>query len=397
MRTLLLALVVSAAAGAQTPAPRPVTIGSIDSIWSPTLKEYRRYWTYTPPSYRQTTYFQRAYPVLYLLDGDAHFHSVTGLLQILGTGVNGTYVVPEMIVIAIPNTNRTRDLTPTKSMTSPDGKAVPGFAVSGGGANFLQFVKSELIPHVDSSLRTEPYRVLVGHSFGGIAALSALYTMPDVFNAYVAIDPSLWWDNQSLLKQARDYFGKPAVAKRALYVAQANTKSVVDTSENAHFKAIGEFNQLMQTGNRSGIRYAFKYYGDDDHGSVPMIAEYDALRFIFDEYKLNPELAQKRPALIAEHYAKLSNKLGYRVVPSERMLDSWGQGWFAGDTAKAMSVLQTVIDFYPKSGHAFASLGDAYLLKRDTVRARQAFERAAALSPQDQRVRDLLVKLPEKK
>jgi hypothetical protein len=219
-----------------------------------------------------------------------------------------------------------------------------------------------------------------------------------VFNAYVVIHPSLWWDNQSLLKQARDYFAKPAVAKRALYVAQANTKSVVvDTAENAHFKAIGEFNQLMQTGNTSGIRYAFKYYGDDDHGSVPMIAAYDALRFIFDGYKLHPELAQKRPALIAEHYATLSDKLGYRVLPSERMLDSWGQSWLASDTAKAMSVLQTVTDLYPKSGHAFASLGDAYLRKRDTVRARQAFERAAALSPQDQRVRDLLVKLPEKK
>ncbi len=229
MRTLLLALLLSASAGAQAPGPRPVTIGSMDSIWSPTLKEYRRFWTYTPPSYRQTTYFPRGYPVLYLLDGDAHFHSVTGLLQILGTGVNGTYVVPEMIVIAIPNTNRTRDLTPTKSMLSPDGTTVPGFAVSGGGANFLQFVRSELIPHVDSSFRTEPYRVLVGHSFGGITALSALYTMPDVFNAYVAIDPSLWWDNQSLLKQAKDYFRKPAAGKRALYVAQANTKSIDET------------------------------------------------------------------------------------------------------------------------------------------------------------------------
>jgi hypothetical protein len=63
-------------------------------------------------------------------------------VQILGTGVNATYVVPEMIVVAIPNTNRTRDLTPTKSMTTPDGKTVPGFAVSGGGAKFLQSILS---------------------------------------------------------------------------------------------------------------------------------------------------------------------------------------------------------------------------------------------------------------
>lgn len=397
MRFPCLALCLAAAAGAQTPVASPITIGRIDSIWSPTLQEYRRYHVYTPPSYRPNAYAPRAYPVLYLLDGDAHFHSVTGLLHILGSGVNGTYVVPEMIVVAIPNTNRTRDLTPTKAARSPDGKLVPAFAVSGGGPNFLKFMKSELIPHVDSSFRTEPYRLLVGHSFGGITALNALYTMPETFNAYVAIDPSLWWDDRSLLKQAHDFFSKPTVSKRVLYVGQANTKSAVDTTTpNAHFKAITDFDQLLRTANASGVRYAFKYYADDDHGSVPMIAEYDALRFIFDDYKLKVELAQQRPTLIAEHYAKLSEKFGYRVRPSERMLDAWGQSWLATDTAKAMVVLHTAVDMFPASSRAHAALGDAYLKTRDTTRARAAFERAARLSPQDQRVRDLLTKLAGK-
>src|SRR6185503_6006540 len=80
-------------------AGKPVTIGTTDSLYSATLKENRKFLVYTPPSYSDTTYSPRRYPVLYLLDGDAHFHSVTGLLQILGTGVNATYVVPEMIVV----------------------------------------------------------------------------------------------------------------------------------------------------------------------------------------------------------------------------------------------------------------------------------------------------------
>src|SRR5258708_8957230 len=98
---------------AQAPSGNAIVIGTRDSIWSPTLTEYRTFQVYTPPSYRDTTYLPQKYPVLCLLDGDAHFHSVTGLIQILGTGVNGTVVVPEMIVVAIPNTDRTRDLTPT--------------------------------------------------------------------------------------------------------------------------------------------------------------------------------------------------------------------------------------------------------------------------------------------
>ena len=106
--TCLALLCLPQFASAQSPTAGAITIGRIDSLWSPTLKEHRRVWIYTPPSYRDTLHAPQRYPVLYLLDGDAHFHSVTGLLQIFGTGVNGTYVVPEMIVVAILNTDRTR-------------------------------------------------------------------------------------------------------------------------------------------------------------------------------------------------------------------------------------------------------------------------------------------------
>jgi len=138
-------------AGLQAQAAKSgaVTIGSTDSLWSPTLKENRKFLVYTPPSYTDTTYLPKRYPVLYLLDGDAHFHSVTGLLQILGTGINGTFVLPEMIVVAIPNTNRTRDMTPTKTDRDPDGKPQPSLAGSGGMANFLTFIKTELIPRIE--------------------------------------------------------------------------------------------------------------------------------------------------------------------------------------------------------------------------------------------------------
>ena len=153
-----------------------VTIGATDSIYSATLKENRKFLVYTPPSYNDTTYLPRRYPVLYLLDGDAHFHSVTGLIQILGTGINGTFVVPEMIVVAIPNTNRSRDMTPTRTDRDANGKPQPALASTGGMPNFLTFIKTELIPRIERDYRTAPYRVFVGHSLGGITAIDALYT-----------------------------------------------------------------------------------------------------------------------------------------------------------------------------------------------------------------------------
>ncbi|CAN5820213.1 hypothetical protein BH11GEM1_BH11GEM1_02750 [soil metagenome] len=271
--TCLALLCLVSRARAQSPASGAITIGKIDSVWSPTLKEHRRVWIYTPPSYRDTLHALQRYPVLYLLDGDAHFHSVTGLLQILGTGVNGTYVVPEMIVVAIPNTDRTRDLTPTHTELALNGKPNAAFKTSGGGPSFLRFMKTELIPFIDSSYRTAPYRVLVGHSFGGLATIEALYAMPETFNAYVAIDPSLWWDNRQLLRQAPDYFKTAKLSARALFVGQANTLSPGDTTDNPHFSSIVRFNSLLERYHGDGLRYGYRYYPNDSHGSVPLTAE----------------------------------------------------------------------------------------------------------------------------
>ena len=366
-------------------------------MWSGILKEQRKFLVYTPPSYGDTTYLPQKYPVLYLLDGDAHFHSVTGLLQILGTGVNGTFVVPEMMVVAIPNTDRTRDLTPTHVDKGPDGKPQPFLKTSGGMANFLRFLKSELIPKIDASYRTAPYRVLVGHSLGGIAAIDAIYTIPETFNAYVAIDPSLWYDDRLLLKKAKDFFSKPGLANRTLYVGQANTINADDTTSNMHFNSIVQFNSILQSYNQSGIRYGYKYYPEDSHGSVPLIAEYDALRFIFAGYNADLFKALERPAFIEDHFAKVSAMLGYTALPPEGMVDILGHIELSRDTTKAIDLFQMNAELYPKSPHVYDALGEAWMAKGDTKKAIAAYERSVALNPNNQHAKDMIKKMKEGK
>jgi predicted alpha/beta superfamily hydrolase len=378
---------------AQAAKTGAVTIGGTDSVWSPTLKENRKFLVYTPPSYTDTTYLPKRYPVLYLLDGDAHFHSVTGLLQILGTGINGTFVLPEMIVVAIPNTNRMRDMTPTHTDKDPDGKPQPALAGSGGMANFLTFITTELIPRIEHDYRTAPYRVFVGHSLGGITTINALYTMPDAFNAYVAIDPSLWWDKRVLLTQARERFSKPGLAGRTLFVAQANTITPGDTTLNVHFNSIIQFNSILETFNQSGLRYSYKYYPHDSHGSVPLVAEYDALRFIFDAYDVSLLEAIERPAYIAEHFAKVSTAMGYKVDPPEGMVDLLGQVALSRDTTAALKLFEMNATLYPTSANAFASLGDGWLAKKDTTKAVGYYEKALAMRPGLKKPKDMLQKL----
>ena len=389
----LLAILPGQAPAQPRPTPDPLSIGKVDSIWSGTLKERRQYLVYTPPSYSDTTYLPRKYPVLYLLDGDAHFHSVTGLIQILGTGVNGTFVVPEMIVVAIPNTDRTRDLTPTRVTAGFDGKPAPFLKTSGGMGNFFTFIKSELIPEIESKYRTAPYRMFVGHSLGGITTINALYTTPETFNSYVAIDPSLWYDDRLLLKKAKAYFTSAKLPNKALFVGQANTINPDDTTSNVHYDSIVQFNSILESYNSTGLRYGYKLYSSDDHGSVPLIAEYDALHFIFASYKASLTAALDRPGSLTEHYAKVSASMGYEVLPPEFQLDLLGQINMSRDTTKAIEAFRMAADLYPTSPHAHASLAGAWQAKGDTKKAMAEYERTLALKPGDANAKAMIEKL----
>jgi predicted alpha/beta superfamily hydrolase len=390
---LLAALLVPALLPAQSRFTRATTIGKVDSIYSTTLKEHRPYLVYTPPSYDDTTTAPQRYPVLYLLDGDAHFHSVTGLIQILGTGVNGTYAVPEMIVVAIPNTDRMRDMSPTRVTAGIDGRQNPAYRTTGGMPNFLSFIKTELIPQVEQKYRTMPYRVFVGHSLGGITAINALYTMPETFNAYVAIDPSLWWDNSTLLRQAKKYITGARLNGRALYVAQANTINPDDTTNNAHFSGITQFNSIMRAYNGSGLRYDFKYYDGDDHGSVPLIAEYDALRFIFAGYKPDLPRILASPRLLPEHFRNVSERLGATFKPSERLVQMYAQFALGQDTTKAMELLTIATEMYPESHRSYDRLGALAAARGDKARARAYLEKSLSLNPSNTSAREQLRKL----
>src|SRR5882757_6797115 len=171
----------------------------VDSVFSKVLNEQREVWIYVPTGLASAAKAGTKFPVVYLLDGDGHFYSVAGMIQQLSS-VNGNTVCPEMIVVAIPNTDRTRDLTPThvSEMFGDSTRA----KTSGGAENFTKFLSTELIPYIEKTYPTSPHRVLIGHSFGGLFAINTLVKNPELFTNYLAIDPSLWWDDARLSAEA---------------------------------------------------------------------------------------------------------------------------------------------------------------------------------------------------
>jgi len=374
------------------PGNASLIIGKMDSLRSEILDETRNIWVHVPDEATATLFGKTTYPVLYLLDGPGHFHAVTGMLKNLGD--NG--IVPRMVVVGIPNTDRTRDLTPTHvDVMFGDSAYV---LTSGGGAEFMDFMEKELIPFVEDKYPVTPYRTFVGHSFGGLAAVYSLLDRPGVFSNYVAIDPSLWWDDWLMVHWADSLFTDPGLQGKALYIGVANTmeegmdidRVLSDTASSSdHIRSILSFINHAETG-KSELNFAWEYYPDDDHGSVPLITEYDAFRFLFPWYRLEglnkffEEDAEENPEgllkALDDHFKQVSEHFGYQVLPPEPDVNSLGYNFITlNKPGMARAMFELNIHNYPESANVFDSMGDFFLDQGDTLQAIDHFSKALEL------------------
>jgi predicted alpha/beta superfamily hydrolase len=376
---------------AQAQDDSKIIIGKVDSVYSTALKEQRKVWVYTPDMTSFDHSKGHRYPVVYLLDGDGHFPSVVGLIQQLSQ-VNGNNVLPEMIVVGIPNTNRTRDLTPTHVISDPPMMDSNFSQSSGGGEQFVSFIENELIPHIDSTYPTAPYKILIGHSFGGLTVMNVITNHTKLFNAYIAIDPSMWYDHERFLATTEKKLRDNHYEKIRLFVGIANTmpdgmtleKMKGDkSSDTRHIRSIFELDRFLKTNTQNGLKYSSKYYGEDNHGSVPLASEYDGLRFIFDYHRINlngKDFTDSTDAIVSKmrnHYGIISKELGYKVSPNELLVNSLGYGAMNNKNyARAEALFQMNIDNYPNSSNVYDSYGDLMIAEKDTVKARSYFEKA---------------------
>ena len=371
-------------------------LGKRDSVYSEILGETRRYWVHLPSSYHDRSIQPIKYPVLYVLDGNIHFHSITGMIEILSSGVNGTHVIPEMIVVAILNTDRTRDLTPTVSKKGFDGKDADWISNSGGGDDFLQFLEEELIPGVESDYRTFPYRTFVGHSFGGLAAINALISRPQLFNAYILIDPSIWWDEKIMLKRSADFLESADLKGRSMFIGQANPFVADDPRGNAPldaFDAVKKFKLLLEEHSETGLNWRYKYYDRENHGSAALITEYEALRFIFEDYYAPFDKIRNASDLM-KHYEHFSEKIAITFNPPEKVVNELaGLAMFFKRYNLVQEYYQMNIDLYPNSPGAYRRMANLWLTQGNQKNAIEYLQKCLQVDPENQKVKDQIVKL----
>ncbi len=355
-----------------------IVIGKWQEIESKILGETRRIIVGLPDDYESV---DKKYPVLYLLDGPAHFHHTTGLVDFL----SGNDLAPDMIVVAVANTDRTRDMTP------PDSESNPMRSPNGGGANnFIRFFDEELVPHIDGKYRTHDFKILVGHSYGGLFAVHTLVHKPDLFDAYVAISPSFQWDNQKLVQQANEFFQKTDSLKKSLYMTSGS-------EGNGLTGGVLKMAGILTEHAPNGFNWNQRIMNEESHNSVVYRSTRQGLEFVFKDWALrDPVALYDRGGMKAVHgfYENSSDRYGIKRKASpntiRRLCFRLGMQDRLDD---AVAVIQDDPEKYPPTARLYQFLGDKCKAKGKTKLAIECFTQALKLAPTSETTKKSLADL----
>lgn len=253
---------------AQSENVKPLTIGEVRTLKSKILNEDRTLNIYLPQGFDKA----KSYPVIYLLDGSINedFIHVTGLVQFF----NQMYAMPETIVVGIANIDRKRDFTFHTDLKDLQ----QDYPTTGHSDKFINFLEKELLPYIGSQYKTAD-KYLFGQSLGGLLATEILFKKPEMFNNYFIISPSLWWDDQSLLKQTQ-LLSKSPDTKKFVYV------SVGKDEHPVMVKDAGTLYETLQKAGKKNWTVEYKMMETDNHATILHRSLYEGLVKMFP-YKNN--------------------------------------------------------------------------------------------------------------
>jgi len=368
-------------------------IGVIDSIYSNSLHEHRKIYVQLPANYNPNS--KQKYPVVYVLDGEVFLPTVNDVQNYYSGGFT-----PEMVLVGIANdNNRVRDLT-TSTITTKYG--MPFNEKNGEADNFRTFIETELIPFVEGKYPVTNYRTLIGHSYGGLFTISTLLNQPDLFANYLAIDPSLDWDDQKLLKKAQDVFVKQKYTNKALFMSlggqlhmqnsQVTIDNVIlDTTDFTLFARSNiAFSNMVKQNAKNGLSFDWKFYPKDIHGTVPFPSIMDGLISLFEWYqmentdKINSFDTTKDELFSTIKYRedKLKKHFGYTEAPyPEELLTMLGyMNMDMQQPEKTKMYFELAIDYYPESANTYDSMADYYEAQGDFANAIKYVTKAFEIS-----------------
>ncbi|NIM90181.1 MAG: tetratricopeptide repeat protein [Candidatus Aminicenantes bacterium] len=308
------------------------------------------------------------YPVFYDLGG-FNFKYDCGTVEILSR----TTDIPEMIVVGVPPVQRGYVPTPFEER----GENPTGADLS------IKFLKEELIPFVEQHYRTNAFRILYGHSVGGLFTMYTLFNHPDLFTAYIAGSPWFQTNDQYWLKNIEKMAKVRKLDDKFLFmtVGKGEAELTLDT-----FKGLEKW---MNNTPVTGLTWKSAWV-EGDHGSMVGRNVYDGLLFIFSGWKMPRESLRNADVQTIKEYVKTTTakweRYGFEspsILP-ERLVNSYGYFLLnQKEYEKAVEIFAYNIERFPKSFNAHDSLGEAYMIMGKKEKAIELYKMAIKLNPGD--------------
>ncbi|WP_062569975.1 alpha/beta hydrolase-fold protein [Pseudoalteromonas arabiensis] len=341
---------------------KPRGIILTDSIHSKILSERRDLLINLPSSYDQNKTL--TYPVVFLTDGLRNFNHASGTLDLL----TQSHEAQEMIIIAIKNTQRARDFTPTYD------ESYNKWGVSGGADNFLDFIEHELIPHINENYRTNNFKILSGHSLGGLLVIHSLQTRPELFQAHFAFSPSLWWHDGVIFKNTKTFYEKGGNLNSYLYMNLANEKGQMLSS-------FEKYEHLLKNHNLKGFSYDIDVVEEENHSTSAMVGHNKAYTHLYKQFQCPTDIIAQGIPAIEKYYMQLSKKYKAEIKPSYHTLAQVaGIAYNKKDFSGAIEVYKSLITQFPHLSDPHYRIAYIYETQGKYNRSIEALDKALNIS-----------------
>lgn len=259
----------------QTENSKPFVLGVIEEIQSQQLSETRTLNIYLPDGYNKNDTIK--YPVIYLLDGsaDEDFIHVVGLVQF--NNFSWINRIPRSIVVGIANTDRKRDFTYPTTIEADKNR----YKTSGKSENFIAFIEKELQPYIEKKYKTGRSKTIIGQSLGGLLATEILLKKPEMFDKYIIVSPSLWWDDASLLKLSSAVLEETFKQQTDIYIGVG--KEGLAPSDIPHVMEVDAnlLAEKLRASKSKNLTIYFDYLPQEDHATVTHQAVFNAFRLLY--------------------------------------------------------------------------------------------------------------------
>jgi predicted alpha/beta superfamily hydrolase len=236
-------------------------IGDKISFESRVLNERKTIVVIPPYNYKDRP--DEKFPVVYVLDPGNNLFATFGIVNYYSDMLK---IMPRMIIVGIVSNDREKDYLPTPSKEQPTG---------GGAGKFLQFINSELVKLIDSTYPANSERCIIGHSAGGLFAIYALENQPDLFNSFICMDPSLWYDDQSCVKKLPTFLKNNRDIKKSIFISLSNEKEM----------GVFPFIEVLETYAPEGLKWDYIHYKNETHNSLGFKSICAGFEMIYKDWK----------------------------------------------------------------------------------------------------------------